>query len=323
MHKTDIIYKNTCDATLKDLGMQYHKKPDKCHAGIHAALGDTEGLLWHIQQGSGVEDTYDFMDLKKEKLIIITSRYCPRRSIIKMFECLKHCNADFHVTSTKTLKTALHMLSENINLMKKPSKDSIASKYVIRAINFLTKLGCDVNALDIKSRTVLSYYLEESHEHNLKIPIINVLLKNKADPNLPTDVNNTLSGDHFHAPNSLFLAIRSNWPGTCLELLVDKNVDTTAIDKENNTVLSLAAKLQHIEQIRWLLENVYELSESHQIKLAIKRCIGFNSKEKKLLNEWENNSAKRKEVQAKHAKKQFDSKKRQLNYLVNYNWAPK
>ncbi|CAJ0768641.1 12431_t:CDS:2, partial [Entrophospora sp. SA101] len=25
----NVICKNTCDATLKDLGMQYHKKPDK------------------------------------------------------------------------------------------------------------------------------------------------------------------------------------------------------------------------------------------------------------------------------------------------------
>ncbi|CAJ0643747.1 1599_t:CDS:2 [Entrophospora sp. SA101] len=143
--------------------MRDYTKPDKCHASIHAALGDPKGLLWHLQQGSSVEGEYNFMDLKKEKLVIITSKYCPRRNINKMFECLKYCNADFHGTSVKEGKTALHMLSENIKLMKKPTKDSIASKYVVWAIDVL----------------------------------IDALLKNKADPNLPTDVSK-LSGEHFH-----------------------------------------------------------------------------------------------------------------------------
>ncbi|CAJ0755103.1 12052_t:CDS:2 [Entrophospora sp. SA101] len=91
--------------------MRDYTKPDKCHASIHAALGDPKGLLWHLQQGSSVE--------------------------------------------VKEGKTALHMLSENIKLMKKPTKDSIASKYVVWAIDVL----------------------------------IDALLKNKADPNLPTDVS--------------------------------------------------------------------------------------------------------------------------------------
>ncbi|CAI2165031.1 7310_t:CDS:2 [Funneliformis geosporum] len=282
-------HKCTCDDTMTKYVEEFqntrgYSKPTKCHAGYHAGIGDIEGLRWHLYYDQKVEGTYNFSDMT-DKLVLITARFCGRKSLNAMFRCLKEYGVNFNVTTMKTEKTAFHLLFENFNLCNKITyaKEKLERyhKVLFQAIKFLKEMGCNINAKDKEGCTILSRYLGELFLHEERKPIIESLLNNGADPNISVSLKNW---GEFDANTALLLAVRNKWPTSVLDVIVKHKVDVNAVNNQGKNALAIATEAKDHKTMIWMLDNVDFENES--IKVA-KRCAGnFTTKESQILKSW-------------------------------------
>ncbi|CAG8660565.1 6342_t:CDS:2 [Funneliformis caledonium] len=289
LHPSQNPHKCTCDDTMTKYVEEFqntrgYSKPTQCHAGYHAGIGDIEGLRWHLFYDKKVEGTYDFSDMT-DKLVLITAKFCGRKSLNAMFLCLKEYGANFNVTTKKTEKTAFHLLFDNFNLCNKITyaKEKLKRYHnvFIKAVNFLKEMGCNINAKDKDGYTILARYLGELFLHEERVPIIESLLNNGADPNISVSLNNW---GEFDAKTALLLAVRNKWPTSVLELIVKHKVDVNAMNKENKNALSIATENKDHKTMAWMLEHANFDHES--IKIAKKFAGNFTTKESQLLKSW-------------------------------------
>ncbi|CAJ0834202.1 9593_t:CDS:2, partial [Entrophospora sp. SA101] len=266
-----ITYINRCDETIQKYRENYgnllgFEDPNECHAGLHAGIGDAEGLLFHLDtKNEETEEPYPFVQ-SHEKLLIIAARYCPGQNIVSIFNVLKKKGSNFGARMQSTNKNALHSV-----------------KYVLDSIKTLVKYGTNINEIDRDGRTLLSYYLTETIDLEVKFSIIKTILENGGDPNIPTDIY-YVSGEHFSAPNSLFFAIGFDWSLKMFKLLVEKGAKVTnVINHSGDNLLSLTVKKERYDILSWLMENIHDEISEDDVKLALKQCSKITNREKKLL----------------------------------------
>ncbi|RIA79401.1 kinase-like domain-containing protein [Glomus cerebriforme] len=281
------LHKFTCAGILIKYVEEFqythgYVEPDECHAGYHAGMGDIVGLRWHLYHYRRVDDNYNFSDMS-DNLVLITAKFCSRKNLNIIFQCLKENGANFKVITKKAEQTAFHLLFFNLALCNKitHSKDKL-DKYhevLFQAIKFLKNMGCNINSKDRNGRTILSYYLEEKYLHQEKTPIIRALLKNGADPN----VSVTLPWN-FDAKTALFQAVKNKWPNNVLELILRYGVDVKAVNKDGINVLAIATLDKNLSIMTWMLENISRVNEKDCIKIAKKFAGNFTTKEYQLLN---------------------------------------
>ena len=241
-------HKCTCNDIMIKYTEEYqytrdYYKSDKCHAGYHAGFGDVEGLRWHLYCDQNVHGTYNFSDMT-DKLVLITAKFCKGESINDIFQCLKEYGANFNITTRITRQTAFHLLFYNITHLDRQHE------VLFQAIKFLKEMGCDINEKDKYGKVVLSYYLEAIYLREGGAPIIEALLKNGADPNIPNN------GERFDAKTALFLAVKLKWPLIVLELIVKYGVDVKAVNKEGMNVLAVATESRDHNIMDWMLDNI-------------------------------------------------------------------
>ncbi|CAG8587793.1 5567_t:CDS:2, partial [Acaulospora morrowiae] len=275
-----------CKKALAEYSKLYRNEtgyvePTECHAGYHVSVGDTEGLVDHLELGAKVDDTYQFLNIT-ESLVVITVRYCGIEFMHKILFRLKQYDADFSVVSSGSNKTALHHLFENNSIYKKIN-ESVKENYK-KAISFLVENGCNIDALDSEGKTILSYYLEQSNPtlQRKYEAIISILLRNGANPNISVHIR---SIPEFIAPNSLFMAVKYNWSKSIFDLLCLYGVNSEERDNSGYSILVLTMNVNQIDRldkVKWVLENVYAASEMKDLEMAMK-MVKHSSKEYDLL----------------------------------------
>ncbi|CAG8735504.1 12316_t:CDS:1, partial [Dentiscutata heterogama] len=170
-------------------------------------------------------------------------------------------------------------------------------------------------------RTVLELYLSKKNFHVGFTKVIEVLLKNGADPNVSANVRTTninrrssskidvthKTSNHGSSsnlgaaegciilPNMLFLAIWNRWPIRVLDLLKENGVD---IDKEYGNLGDLGnllkmclqksksgrSQVNYTDGLRWVLDNVPKVCGKENLEAA-KKDTEKNSDERKLIKE--------------------------------------
>src|SRR5581483_4557974 len=116
-------HKCTCKDVLTKYAENFqcfsgYKEPSECHAGYHAGMSDVVGLRWHLHYDrSKVEANYNFYDME-DKLVLITAKFCGRKGLNIIFQCLKEYGSNFQITTKKTGQTAFHLLFFNLALNK-------------------------------------------------------------------------------------------------------------------------------------------------------------------------------------------------------------
>jgi ankyrin repeat protein len=217
--------------------------------------------------------------------VLITAKFCGRKNLNIMFQCLKDYGASFKVTTKKKGQTAIHLLYFNLSLTKKitTGREKLEKyhKVIYQAIKFLKESGCDINARDVDGMTTLSYFLGEKFLHQEKLPVIETLLKNKADPNLSVSIKDW---GEFDAKTALLQAVKNKWPPSVLEIIIKNGVDVKAVNKDNMNALAIAAQNKDSDTLAWMLDNVYILNDSDCVKIAKKFSGKFTSKESQILS---------------------------------------
>ncbi|GES72491.1 kinase-like domain-containing protein [Rhizophagus clarus] len=284
---------NPCECTCADIMTKYvkqfqnirgYEKPGECHAGYHAGMGDVVGLRWHLHHDGRVDGNYKFIDMS-DKLVLIAARYCGKKNLNIMFQCLKEYGASFEVITKKKGQTAFHLLSFNKVLSRKrTSKLDKYHRVFFQAIKFLKEVKCNINAKDEDGMTVLSYFLEEKFNHQELTPIIQALLDNGVDPNIPVYIKDW---GGFDAKTALLQAVRNKWPTTVLESIVKHGVDVKAINDKGMNALAIATQAKDLFTMTWMLDNISNISDSDSIKIA-KKFTGNFTKEVQLLNKKRN-----------------------------------
>ncbi|CAG8694125.1 4790_t:CDS:2, partial [Acaulospora morrowiae] len=272
-----------CKKALAEYSKLYRNEtgyvePTECHAGYHVSVGDTEGLVDHLELGAKVDDMYQFLNIT-ESLVVITVRYCGIELMHKLLFRLKQYDAVFSVVSSGSNKTALHHLFENKSIYKKIN-ESVKENYK-KAIGFLVENGCNIDALDSEGKTILSYYLEESNPtlQRKYEAIISILLRNGANPNIRVHIR------EFIAPNSLYMAVKYNWSKSIFDLLCQYGVNSEERDNSGYSILILTMgvnQMDRLDKIKWVLENIYAASEMKDLEMAMK-MVKHSSKEYDLL----------------------------------------
>ncbi|CAG8522524.1 8103_t:CDS:2 [Cetraspora pellucida] len=254
----------------KDYGTVLGYEDSKeCHAGFHAGFGDVEGLRHHFRHGAKVNGISRFLTTR-EHLVIVAAKYCSRRKLIEIFKVLKEHKANFRCTSNSSGKTALHHLYENQSLTRDITDSKGLQKfhkYMKEAIEFLVANGCNINAMDNSRQTILSYYLCDKFRHREFAPIVIMLLKNGADPNIPLK---TTVLQPYNAPNALYLAVKIGWPIEVLDVLLSKGARGDVKDENGDNLLVLAAREKQSTTIDWILETIPEASTRDCIEAAMK-----------------------------------------------------
>ncbi|CAG8461978.1 10473_t:CDS:2 [Acaulospora colombiana] len=233
--------------------------PDACNAGYHCGFGDERGLIYHLNIFGRANSAFKFGGNESLPLVLIAAKNCSGKKMITIFQCLKERNADFSVTS-KSGKTAFHLLIDNKQLRKNIAEKETAAKFqahIKKIVEFLVDNKCDINAKDNSDRTILSYCLTERYNHKELIPFISSLLKHGANPNLPAYVMST--NGKFHAPNALFLAVEFCWPVEVLTLLSSYKTNKDEVNNDGKNLLSLVGKgekrKKQTDVSRWVLDN--------------------------------------------------------------------
>ncbi|CAG8643884.1 14957_t:CDS:2, partial [Gigaspora rosea] len=321
-------------------------KPTECKAGYHAGFGDIEGLKYHLSScGESITGTYEF-GKTNDLLCVIVARYCDNIEMVEdIFKLLRFPSDQLNDpskqpnlswNSVKHKKTVLHYLSQNNNLIsgidiiskdkKKPDDVSENKKkmetfhnHITRVIEFLVNDGCDINAKDDNERTVLELYLNKTTFQAGFTKVIEVLLKNGANPNIKITVrtknlnrkssskinvlHTTSNGSASNLgvaegcitlPNMLFLAIWNRWPKRVLDLLKEHGVDINTkydnlgdlgnllkmcLEKSKN---GKGNQLPYIEGLEWVLNNVPNVCGKENLEAA-KKLTDKNSEERKLI----------------------------------------
>ncbi|RHZ89421.1 hypothetical protein Glove_14g41 [Diversispora epigaea] len=268
-----------CKKVLEEYNKIYKDKggyfvPSECHPGFHAALGDANGLVNHLDSGDSVHKMYRFLNTT-DSLVIIVAKHCHLDGMREVLFKLSKFDADFTVVSKESNKTPLHYLFLNKYIIKdiqKSPKTELYSDPLKGVISLLVKGGCNINALDNAGRTILSYYLAaEKHLHERYFPIISILLRNNADPNIKMQINEK---SRFHATNSLYLAVKYNWSVDLLDLLFHYGVNKEELDENGNNILFLTVKEDHergVERVKWVLENVFAAIEPKSLDIALQQ----------------------------------------------------
>lgn len=251
-------------------------------------MGDDEGLIGHLETGASVHDSYRFLNTT-ESLVIIAAKYCSIEKMRDVFCRLEKSNADLSVFSKESTKNALHYLFVNERVNKKIRKSEKTENYsepFKTVVNFLVEKGCDINAFDGEGRTILSYYMASDRSfHEKYFPIISILLRNGANPNVRTRIKGK---SEFFATNSLFLAVKYNWSIELLDELVRYNVDKEGLDDDKNCILYLTVKEDRdggVERVKWVLENVFIAIELKSLERA-QQMVSSHSRTYDLLKKY-------------------------------------
>ncbi|CAG8464168.1 8824_t:CDS:2 [Diversispora eburnea] len=246
--------------------------PSECHPGFHAALGDADGLVNHLDSGESVNKMYRFLNTT-DSLVIITAKHCHLEGMREVLFKLSKYDADFTVVTKESNKTPLHYLFLNkyiVKAIQKFTKTELYSDPLKGIITLLVDKGCNIDALDNAGRTILSYYLAaEKHFHEKYFPIISILLRNNANPNIKVEINEK---SRFLAINSLYLAVKYNWSVNLLDLLFQYGVNKEELDENGNNILFLTVKEDHereVDRVKWVLENVFVAIEPKSLDIAI------------------------------------------------------
>ena len=262
----------------------------RCRAGLHAGFGDAPGLRYHLDQNEDVNGSYRFNG-QFCPLVILTARFCPSRRVLDVLKVLKHYGAVIAIQDEKH-NTALHWLAENSSLVRNSASargSANTQDYMKLAIEWLIAEGIDVNAQNRHGRTALSWFVEKEipqavdallrfgadpnipdllgytplhrilnfeyrqyHVENLEI--VNILLENKANPNLATKHD---SGMYY--PNCLFIAVHRNWPQGILQALMDRNANPQAHTSEGLGLYAYARRRRNSRAIKWISSKVPDL----------------------------------------------------------------
>ncbi|RHZ76366.1 hypothetical protein Glove_198g92 [Diversispora epigaea] len=287
-----------------DLGFE---TPNICTAGYHCCYGDDKGLVYHLgYKGDRITANYNFSG-SIEPLVLLTIKNCSVNKMLPIFQSLEEGNADFKIVSNTTGKNVFHYLWENSMITTKGINEKSGTdkfiKNLDKIIEFLVDKECDINALDKDHRTILSYILTEQYSQNDFIPIIELLFKHGANPNVPTHLK---APQKFHAPSALFLAIKFYWPIEVLDLLYDNNAngDLTNEDDHNLLMLTVIEEKKQPEAMRWVLNHIPSASDSKSRKAASKhiRHMAMTYKDvkqdngrgeaRRVLSEWRGSSGK-------------------------------
>ncbi|CAG8500126.1 9200_t:CDS:10 [Diversispora eburnea] len=326
---SDPVMEDNCIEILgrytKDYSSDYgFENPEICNAGYHCGYGDDKGLIYHLNyKGDRITANYNFKGLS-EPLVLLTLRNCSVNKMFAIFKSLEERNSDFKIVSKNTGKNAFHYLWENSVITRGITEKSGTDKFIKnldKIMEFLVDKGCDINALDKDHRTILSYVLTEQHSHNDIIPIIELLLKHGANPNIPTYLK---VPQQFHAPSTLFLAVKFCWPVKVLDLLNDNNANGDLENEggQNLLLLTVIDEKKQPDSMRWVLNHIHSASD-HKSLSAIKKHIQRfkksgkhdegRSEARKVLSEWKGSSGRsnkellRENIQLKKGKKKGDS----------------
>ncbi|CAG8650335.1 40942_t:CDS:2 [Gigaspora margarita] len=341
-----------CKQILEKYEKNFKLKPTECKAGYHAGFGDIEGLKYHLSPcGESITSTYEF-GKTNDLLCVIVARYCDNIAMVEdIFKLLKSLRCpsgqlndpskqpNLSWNSVKHKKTVLHYLSQNNNLLsgidiiskdkKKPDdvsenkenkkKMETFHNHITSVIKFLVEDGCDINAKDDNERTVLGLYLNKTTFQVGFTKVIEVLLKNGANPNIniivrtknlnrksssKINVSHTTSNGSasnlgvaegcITLPNMLFLAIWNRWPTRVFDLLKEHGVDINTkydnLDGLGNLLMmcleksknGIGSQFPYKEGLEWVLNNVPNICEKENLEAA-KKLTDKNSEERKLI----------------------------------------
>ncbi|KAF0556434.1 kinase-like protein [Gigaspora margarita] len=341
-----------CKQILEKYEKNFKLKPTECKAGYHAGFGDIEGLKYHLSScGESITSTYEF-GKTNDLLCVIVARYCDNIAMVEdIFKLLKSLRCpsgqlndpskqpNLSWNSVKHKKTVLHYLSQNNNLLsgidiiskdkKKPDdvsenkenkkKMETFHNHITSVIKFLVEDGCDINAKDDNERTVLGLYLNKTTFQVGFTKVIEVLLKNGANPNIniivrtknlnrksssKINVSHTTSNGSasnlgvaegcITLPNMLFLAIWNRWPTRVFDLLKEHGLDINTkydnLDGLGNLLMmcleksknGIGSQFPYKEGLEWVLNNVPNICEKENLEAA-KKLTDKNSEERKLI----------------------------------------
>ncbi|CAG8586533.1 15533_t:CDS:2, partial [Gigaspora margarita] len=342
-----------CKQILEKYEKYFKLKPTECKAGYHAGFGDIEGLKYHLSScGESITSTYEF-GKTNDLLCVIIARYCDNiamvEDIFKLLKLLRYPSGQLNDpskqpnlswNSVKYKKTVLHYLSQNnnlisdidINIFSKDKKKHDVSEikehkkkmetfhnHITSVIKFLVEDGCDINAKDDNERTVLGLYLNKTTFQVGFTKVIEVLLKNGANPNINIIVrtknlnrksSSEINVSHMTSngsasnlrmaegcitlPNMLFLAIWNRWPTRVLDLLKEHGVDINTkydnLDGLGNLLMmcleksknGIGSQFPYKEGLEWVLNNVPNICEKENLEAA-KKLTDKNSEERKLI----------------------------------------
>jgi ankyrin repeat protein len=260
-----------------------------CRVSYHAGLGDAHGLLWHLEDDITQVNRPQRFDGQELPLIVIAAKYCPAESIISVFDVLRSKGAQINVHDRRD-SNALHWICENGSLLRRSAtvrETSAAEDYLPKAVKWLAE-WVDVNAKDRYGRTPLSWMVEKEASQGVRAllsvgadpniadnygytplhrilnfeynnqyseedtQIVVALLEHEADPNLPTSKEARWPNMYF--PNALFIAIHRNWPQGIIQLLIEKDADTSAVTQEGSDALGYAISRGNVGLVRFLRE---------------------------------------------------------------------
>ncbi|CAG8459412.1 12642_t:CDS:2 [Acaulospora morrowiae] len=293
-------YYHSCEETLKKIEELHYSNRDfedsirrgssVCDAHLHVALGDIQGLKWHLDNGSSAVDYYgSFME--KIMLYNFALKYCNAEKIMLVLETLKpyHSGYPFYPKMEYLLN----------NSYFKNTRGLIESKKIMR---WFVDEGYDINSKNVNSMYTLYDTLHQAVDRNLYYEIIYIYLENKFDPNNPYNAS---------IPNLLFFGIQEKYSKVTLELILDFGVNKKTKNDKGMNALAFATKLKNMDAMECLLENGLEFSESQSLKDAIKYCDIWG-KEKTYLKSWQGKEGESKRLRAEnsHFLKQLRSLKK-------------
>ncbi|CAG8455566.1 2778_t:CDS:2 [Cetraspora pellucida] len=277
----DYTSNNTCEESLKKVKeiypsyMDFANEEGQCEAHIHVAVGDIQGLKWHLDRGSKTNGEFGKCN---RKLYNIALHYCYSMDILPMLKTLESYGTNF-----ANEPVLLHQLF--FNKFLKPKEKILDLKNII---SWLISKGFDINSKHGTKFTPLEWLVWYYDDIVPKLDAISIYLEFGADPKFPTNSN---------YPDLLFFLISWDCDIEFLRLILQYEIDFTMKNKMGLNALGWATHYKNISIMKYLLENVPEYSEEKSIKEAINQTSLF-SEERKYLKSWQGKSGEVKKLQA-------------------------
>ncbi|CAG8478551.1 5696_t:CDS:2 [Ambispora leptoticha] len=311
--------------------------PTACSPIYHCALGDVEGLKWHLTNSPNAGQRI---------LIATAAQYCPPSQIVPVFETLLEFGIEINSQLDDKGHTAFHWLSENIRLLESSNGRTSNSpqnetNYFNEATKWLIDRKLDINAKNIFGRTALSWLVEKQQPQAVKImlqykvdpniadengstplyrvlnyeykvnnerfnkknrEVVRLLLENGAKTNIPINPEQPTSTRSF--PNSLFLAIFRGWPNDILQLLIEHGA--SAHDTKNGqNALFYAISNRRAQATQFLMDNIGVFQSPEIIKEAMSMRESMDMSDiRNIFKKWRRNS--RAESFSRHSEENID-----------------
>ncbi|CAG8514097.1 28135_t:CDS:2 [Gigaspora margarita] len=281
----DYTSNKTCEESLKKIKeiypsyMDFATEEGQCEAHIHVAVGDIQGLKWHLDRGSKINGEFGKCN---RKLYNIALHYCYSMDILPMLKTLESYGTNF--ANEPVLPHQLFF-----NNFLKPKGKILDLKNII---SWLIGRGFDINSKHGTKFTPLEWLVWYYDDIVPKLDALSIYLEFGANPNFPTNSN---------YPDLLFFLISWDCDIEFLSLILKYEVDFTMKNRMGLNALGWATHHKNLLIMKFLLENIPEYSEEESIKEAINQT-SFFSEERRYLKSWQGKSGEVKRLQAQLSK---------------------